>query len=371
MLAKDIVTRRYTQIETHSPKMCMYSHAYVGVYQACVDTKNDRQTDRHASSCLDAARWRKKNKRRSTKEREQHTTHRGVQKQCEGTRDEKKKKKKKKKNVKSAGSKRQTVNDILKRRIVFSKAKSTTTTRSKVNFVTTETRGHADIPHQRSRGSSKNCCHSLSASSNVAFQSNPPFSFSSLFSAFRHHHLALQNDTGAFVGYLLFSFSQFCRCSASEKLFCCLFSSFLFAILGGSDGNGYLTIEEFRTILQEAGVVVSENEVRSLLDRYDVSRDGKVSYSEVRKKGEKKKKKKRRKKKEEEKRRRKKEEKKKKRKKEEKKKNARREGEEKRRRKKEECERRGRNKGKEEGRKGGEQEKKRRWGEGGGRRRRR
>ena len=44
--------------------------------------------------------------------------------------------------------------------------------------------------------------------------------------------------------------------------------------------NGYLTGEEFRRLLAENQVFVSDSELESLVARYDHNCDGRISYSE-------------------------------------------------------------------------------------------
>jgi Ca2+-binding EF-hand superfamily protein len=44
--------------------------------------------------------------------------------------------------------------------------------------------------------------------------------------------------------------------------------------------NGYLTSEEFRKLLAENQVFVTDSELESLVARYDHNSDGRISYSE-------------------------------------------------------------------------------------------
>jgi len=46
------------------------------------------------------------------------------------------------------------------------------------------------------------------------------------------------------------------------------------------DRNGYITMDEFQSVLQDHGIFASKKDVESLMDRYDKDRDGRVSYSE-------------------------------------------------------------------------------------------
>ena len=46
------------------------------------------------------------------------------------------------------------------------------------------------------------------------------------------------------------------------------------------DKNGYITRDEFKTLLREYGFYATETEVQYLLERYDRNQDGKISYSE-------------------------------------------------------------------------------------------
>lgn len=45
------------------------------------------------------------------------------------------------------------------------------------------------------------------------------------------------------------------------------------------DGNGLITLDEFRTLLGEYKVYVSEKELAMLLDRYDRNKQMGVSFS--------------------------------------------------------------------------------------------
>jgi Ca2+-binding EF-hand superfamily protein len=47
-----------------------------------------------------------------------------------------------------------------------------------------------------------------------------------------------------------------------------------------SDRDGYITRDEFRGILREYGIYVSESEISWLVERYDRNQDGRISYSE-------------------------------------------------------------------------------------------
>jgi len=47
-----------------------------------------------------------------------------------------------------------------------------------------------------------------------------------------------------------------------------------------SDRNGFITRDEFRRILREYGIYVSETEIQWLVERYDRDHDGRISYSE-------------------------------------------------------------------------------------------
>lgn len=47
-----------------------------------------------------------------------------------------------------------------------------------------------------------------------------------------------------------------------------------------ADKNGYITREEFKKLLNESKVYVTDKELQSLVDRYDKNADGRVSYSE-------------------------------------------------------------------------------------------
>ena len=44
--------------------------------------------------------------------------------------------------------------------------------------------------------------------------------------------------------------------------------------------NGYIGIEEFKSILNEHGIMTSDKDLLTLMDRYDRDKDGRVSYSE-------------------------------------------------------------------------------------------
>jgi Ca2+-binding EF-hand superfamily protein len=46
------------------------------------------------------------------------------------------------------------------------------------------------------------------------------------------------------------------------------------------DKNGFITLDEFETILADHGVAVTHKDLLSLMERYDKNRDGRVSYSE-------------------------------------------------------------------------------------------
>eukprot|EP00743_Colponemidia_sp_Colp-15_P002650 GILK01002872.1.p1 GENE.GILK01002872.1~~GILK01002872.1.p1 ORF type:complete len:586 (-),score=91.06 GILK01002872.1:92-1849(-) len=46
------------------------------------------------------------------------------------------------------------------------------------------------------------------------------------------------------------------------------------------DGNGFITMDEFRAILQDNGIFATEKELLSLMSRYDKNKDGRVSYTE-------------------------------------------------------------------------------------------
>jgi hypothetical protein len=47
-----------------------------------------------------------------------------------------------------------------------------------------------------------------------------------------------------------------------------------------ADRDGFITRDEFRSILREYGFYVSETEIVWLIERYDRNYDGKISYSE-------------------------------------------------------------------------------------------
>lgn len=44
--------------------------------------------------------------------------------------------------------------------------------------------------------------------------------------------------------------------------------------------KGYVTLEEFKEVLNNHGIYSSSNELMSLLQRFDKNQDGKVSYSD-------------------------------------------------------------------------------------------
>lgn len=46
------------------------------------------------------------------------------------------------------------------------------------------------------------------------------------------------------------------------------------------DENGFITLEEFKRILNEHGIFVTNQDLVSLISRYDKNQDGKVSYGE-------------------------------------------------------------------------------------------
>lgn len=46
------------------------------------------------------------------------------------------------------------------------------------------------------------------------------------------------------------------------------------------NGNGYVTLDEFREILQENGIYATSTEALNLIKRFDRDQDGKVSYKE-------------------------------------------------------------------------------------------
>jgi len=46
------------------------------------------------------------------------------------------------------------------------------------------------------------------------------------------------------------------------------------------DRNGYLTRDEFKSILRDNGFYATDSEVAILIDRYDRNNDGRISYSE-------------------------------------------------------------------------------------------
>ena len=44
--------------------------------------------------------------------------------------------------------------------------------------------------------------------------------------------------------------------------------------------NGFITLDEFKAVLEDYGIFASKNELIGLMKRYDKNLDGKVSYSE-------------------------------------------------------------------------------------------
>ena len=46
------------------------------------------------------------------------------------------------------------------------------------------------------------------------------------------------------------------------------------------NGNGYITVNEFKEVLLDHGMYSSPNELKTLLKRFDKDQDGKVSYRE-------------------------------------------------------------------------------------------
>jgi Ca2+-binding EF-hand superfamily protein len=46
------------------------------------------------------------------------------------------------------------------------------------------------------------------------------------------------------------------------------------------DENGFITMDEFRAILEDHCIFATKNDLVGLLKRYDKNQDGKVSYSE-------------------------------------------------------------------------------------------
>lgn len=46
------------------------------------------------------------------------------------------------------------------------------------------------------------------------------------------------------------------------------------------DRNGYITFDEFQSVLENYGIYATRKDVESLMERYDKDRDGRVSYSE-------------------------------------------------------------------------------------------
>jgi Ca2+-binding EF-hand superfamily protein len=47
-----------------------------------------------------------------------------------------------------------------------------------------------------------------------------------------------------------------------------------------SDRNGFITRDEFKSILRQYGFFPTEVELQWLVDRYDRDRDGRITYSE-------------------------------------------------------------------------------------------
>ena len=47
-----------------------------------------------------------------------------------------------------------------------------------------------------------------------------------------------------------------------------------------ADKNGYITRDEFKSLLREYGFYATDTELSWLIDRYDKNFDGKISYSE-------------------------------------------------------------------------------------------
>lgn len=46
------------------------------------------------------------------------------------------------------------------------------------------------------------------------------------------------------------------------------------------DENGYISIDEFRAILNDYDIIPTTSDLISLMKRYDKNRDGKVTFSE-------------------------------------------------------------------------------------------
>lgn len=44
--------------------------------------------------------------------------------------------------------------------------------------------------------------------------------------------------------------------------------------------NGFITLDEFKDVLENYGIFATKNELVGLVKRYDKNMDGKVSYSE-------------------------------------------------------------------------------------------
>lgn len=46
------------------------------------------------------------------------------------------------------------------------------------------------------------------------------------------------------------------------------------------DENGFITIDEFKEILNDYGFFVNQIDLKNLVDRFDQDKDGKVSFGE-------------------------------------------------------------------------------------------
>jgi Ca2+-binding EF-hand superfamily protein len=46
------------------------------------------------------------------------------------------------------------------------------------------------------------------------------------------------------------------------------------------DENGFITLDEFRSILEDYGIIATTNDLIGLVRRYDKNLDGRVSYSD-------------------------------------------------------------------------------------------
>ena len=47
-----------------------------------------------------------------------------------------------------------------------------------------------------------------------------------------------------------------------------------------SDGNGFLTVDEFQAVMSKTGRQMSRSEVKSMLQSLDSNKDGKISFEE-------------------------------------------------------------------------------------------